>query len=46
MSRGKATLIENTLVLALLGILAGAIGGLGIGIATSHAASSTSSTAH
>ena len=36
-SRGKATLVESALVLALMGIVAGAIGGLavavGIGIA-------------
>jgi len=36
MSSGKATLIENVLVLALMGVLAGAIGGLAVGVATSH----------
>jgi len=34
-SRGKATLVESALVLALMGILAGAIGGLAIGASTS-----------
>jgi type II secretory pathway pseudopilin PulG len=42
MSRGKATLIENVLVLALMGVLAGAIGGLAIGIATSHSSTAAS----
>jgi hypothetical protein len=42
-SRGKATLVENTLLLALMGILAGAIGGLAIGVATSPKPQSTSS---
>jgi type II secretory pathway pseudopilin PulG len=32
--RGKATLVESALVLALMGILAGAIGGLAVGLAT------------
>jgi hypothetical protein len=36
---GKATLVESTLLLALMGILAGAIGGLAIGVATSPKAS-------
>ena len=46
MSQGKATLIENVLVLALLGVLAGALGGLGIGMATSHSSTAATSTAH
>jgi hypothetical protein len=33
--RGKATLVESALVLALIGIAAGAIGGLAVGAATS-----------
>jgi hypothetical protein len=41
-NRGKATLVESTLVLALMGILAGAIGGLAIGIVTSPKATTTS----
>jgi|HubBroStandDraft_4_1064222.scaffolds.fasta_scaffold05513_3 hypothetical protein len=46
-SRGKATLVESTLVLALMGILAGAIGGLAIGVATSpKSTTSTTSAAH
>jgi hypothetical protein len=40
-NRGKATLVESTLLLALMGILAGAIGGLAIGVATSPKASAT-----
>ncbi len=45
--RAKSTLIENTLILALMGILAGAIGGLAVGVVTGQKASSTTtSTAH
>ncbi len=45
-NKGKTTLVENVLILALMGILAGAVGGLAVGVATSpKAASSTSSTA-
>jgi hypothetical protein len=43
-SRGKATLVESALVLALMGILAGAIGGLAIGAVTSKTTPSASST--
>jgi hypothetical protein len=43
--RGKATLVESTIVLALMGILAGAIGGLAIGVVTSPKAA-TSSAGH
>jgi type II secretory pathway pseudopilin PulG len=39
MSRGKATLVENLLVLALMGILAGAVGGLAVGVVTGRPAS-------
>jgi hypothetical protein len=42
---GKATLVESTLLLALMGILAGAIGGLAVGIVTSPKASTTTTTA-
>jgi hypothetical protein len=42
LNRGKATLVESAIVLALMGILAGAIGGLGIGLATSPKTASTS----
>jgi len=42
-SRGKATLVESTLLLALMGILAGAIGGLAVGAATSPKTAPTSS---
>ncbi|HUO26105.1 MAG TPA: hypothetical protein VMU61_10585 [Candidatus Aquilonibacter sp.] len=44
--KGKATLIESTLVLALMGILAGAVGGLAIGVVTSRTSSSSSSSSH
>jgi hypothetical protein len=43
LNRGKATLVESALALALMGILAGAIGGLAIGIATSPKTAATSS---
>jgi hypothetical protein len=42
-SRGKATVVESTIVLVLLGILAGAVGGLAIGTVTSKTASSSGS---
>jgi type II secretory pathway pseudopilin PulG len=42
----RSTLIENVLVLALMGILAGAAGGLAIGIVTGRTASSATSTSH
>jgi hypothetical protein len=44
-AKGKKTFIENTLVLALMGVLAGAIGGLAVGVVTSPKAASTPSTA-
>jgi hypothetical protein len=40
-SREKATLVESALVLALMGILAGAIGGLAIGAVTSPKTATT-----
>ena len=42
-SGGKATLVESTLLLALMGILAGAIGGLAVGVITSPKTTSSSS---
>jgi type II secretory pathway pseudopilin PulG len=42
LNRGSSTLVESVLVLALMGILAGAIGGLAVGVATSPKASSPS----
>jgi type II secretory pathway pseudopilin PulG len=42
-NRGKKTLVENVLVLALMGIVAGAVGGLAVGALTSPKASSTTS---
>jgi len=44
--RGKSTLVENVLVLALMGILAGAIGGLAIGAFTTPKTASSTPTAH
>ncbi len=41
LNRGSSTLIESALVLALMGILAGAIGGLAIGLATSPKTATT-----
>ncbi len=48
LKRGNPTLVESALVLALMGILAGAIGGFAIGIVTTPKAStsSSSSTTH
>jgi hypothetical protein len=43
--RGNSSLIESALVLALMGILAGAVGGLAVGIVTTPK-TSTTSTAH
>jgi len=42
LNRGSSTLVESALVLALMGILAGAIGGLAIGLTTSPKAAPTS----
>ncbi|HZW95011.1 MAG TPA: hypothetical protein VFF64_18830 [Candidatus Eremiobacteraceae bacterium] len=39
--RGRATLVESALVLALMGILAGAIGGLAVGVVTAPKSAST-----
>jgi hypothetical protein len=45
-NRGKGTLLESTLALALMGVVAGAAGGLAIGIVTgSHSSSAAPSTA-
>ncbi|MFZ0800051.1 MAG: hypothetical protein WCA13_07695 [Terriglobales bacterium] len=41
----KKSLLENVFVLVLLGLLAGAVGGLGIGLIQQRAASSAASTA-
>lgn len=43
--RGGSTLVESIFVLALMGILAGAIGGLAIGITTNPKAAASSATA-
>jgi hypothetical protein len=43
LNSGKTTLVESALVLALMGIVAGAIGGLAIGVATNPKSTSTSS---
>jgi uncharacterized YccA/Bax inhibitor family protein len=42
-TRGKTTLAESAIVLAMLGILAGAVGGLAIAAVTSKTASSSAS---
>jgi hypothetical protein len=42
LNRGNSTLVESALVLALIGILAGAVGGLAIGMATSPKTASIS----
>lgn len=38
---GSKSLMENVVVLLLLGVLAGAVGGLGVGLITSRASSTT-----
>ncbi len=43
LNRGNSSLMESVLVLALMGILAGALGGLAIGVATSPKASTATS---
>jgi uncharacterized YccA/Bax inhibitor family protein len=43
---GKATLVQSTIVLALMGILAGAIGGLAIGLVSAPKSASTSTSSH
>jgi type II secretory pathway pseudopilin PulG len=43
-SRKKTPLIENIVVLALMGILAGAIGGLAVGVVTTPKASTSTTT--
>ena len=43
LNRGKATLVESALVLALMGVLAGALGGLAVGFATSPKTAASSS---
>jgi len=40
---GKSKLVENILILALLGILAGAAGGIAIGLVSQRSSSSSSS---
>jgi hypothetical protein len=45
MRRTKGSLFDSVIMLALMGILAGAIGGFGIGLMTSKKSDSSSSTA-
>jgi hypothetical protein len=45
LNRGKQTLVESVLVLALMGIVAGAAGGVAIGLVTGPKATPVSSTA-
>ena len=44
MAKKKNALLENVPMLVLLGLLAGAVGGLGIGLIQMRAASSTATT--
>lgn len=47
MSHGRSSIFDSIAMLALIGILAGAMGGLGIGMMSKAASgTSTSSTAH
>lgn len=43
---GKNSIIDSIAALAVIGILAGVLGGLAIGIITGRAPSATSTTAH
>jgi hypothetical protein len=45
MGRSKSSLFDSVIMLALMGILAGAIGGFGIGLMTSRSSSTSTSTA-
>jgi hypothetical protein len=40
----KKSLLDHVAVLAIMGLLAGAVGGLGVGIVMQHSASAVSST--
>ena len=43
LNRGNSSLVESALVLALMGILAGALGGLAVGVATMPKTATTTS---
>jgi uncharacterized YccA/Bax inhibitor family protein len=43
-AHGKPTLVESTLLLALMGILAGALGGLAVGVVTTPKTTASQST--
>lgn len=43
MSRSKSSLFDSVIMLAIMGILAGAIGGYGIGLMTSKSSTTSSS---
>jgi hypothetical protein len=43
MGRSKGSIFDSVIMLALMGILAGAIGGFGIGLMTSRSSASSSS---
>jgi hypothetical protein len=45
LNRSKSTLLDSVLVLALMGIVAGAVGGLAIGVVTSSKAQSSPTSA-
>jgi type II secretory pathway pseudopilin PulG len=44
MRKNKATLVENLLALVLMGILAGALGGLAVGLITGHTSHTATTT--
>lgn len=43
MGRSKGSMFESVIMLAIMGILAGAIGGFGIGLVTQKSSTSSSS---
>jgi len=45
-NRGKTTVVENALALLLMGILAGAVGGLAVGVLTAPKSTTTTAPAH
>ncbi len=45
MGRSKGSIFDSFIMLAIMGILAGAIGGFGIGLMTSRSSSTSSSSA-
>jgi hypothetical protein len=43
---GRDTLVESTMVLILIGMLAGAVGGLGVGLIAQHSPTPSTATSH